>query len=142
MASGGWGCRLGMRQERVNDSKNHGENSCVNPGNQLIRGSLFRPKMQSVTTNLSPINVENISGALQKESADSNLDNGPEEDELDGLQITERKRMRGGPSTYEVMDTEGGLKLKAGVDDVSMETHDSSKNLSVAGAVQQPRLAL
>lgn len=34
---------------------------------------------------------------------------GPEEEELSGLSVVERKRMRGGPGQYETMDTEGGL---------------------------------
>lgn len=40
----------------------------------------------------------------------SNLNDGLEEDELSGLNIVDRKRLRGSPDTYEVMDTPGGLK--------------------------------
>lgn len=40
----------------------------------------------------------------------SNLNDGLEEDELNGLNIVDRKRLRGSPDTYEVMDTPGGLK--------------------------------
>lgn len=36
---------------------------------------------------------------------------GPAEDELIGLHIADRKRMRGGPYNYEVMDIGGGLFL-------------------------------
>lgn len=82
-----------QRQGRVNDSKKSGGNSGVNPGNQLTKGSISRFKMQSVTTEISPFNVENKCAELQDGSVNSNLDNGPEEDELDGLQIMERKRM-------------------------------------------------
>lgn len=37
------------------------------------------------------------------------MDNGPENEELDGLHILDRKRLRGGPDKYDVMDTPGGL---------------------------------
>lgn len=46
---------------------------------------------------------------LQAGNANLNLIDGPEEGGLDGLQVTERKRLRGGPDNYEVMDTEGRL---------------------------------
>lgn len=40
---------------------------------------------------------------------------GPDEEELNGLNIIERKLMRGDPRVYDIMDTTGGLtRLKAG----------------------------
>lgn len=88
-----------QRQGRVNESRKSGKNSYVNPGNQLTKGSISRVKKQAVTTEISPFNGENRNAALQDGNLNSNLDNGLEEDELDGLQILERKRMREGPSS-------------------------------------------
>lgn len=39
----------------------------------------------------------------------SNPHYGPDEDELNGIELVDRKRMRGGPDSYEVMDIAGGL---------------------------------
>lgn len=42
--------------------------------------------------------------------ANPNLPNGPEEEELTGFQYVERKRLRGGPEAYDIVDTSDGLK--------------------------------
>lgn len=39
----------------------------------------------------------------------SNIESGPDGDELTGLLVADRKRMRGGPDNYDTMDTPGGL---------------------------------
>lgn len=39
-----------------------------------------------------------------------NFNNGPVDDDLVGMDITDRRRMRGGPDNYEVKDTTGGLR--------------------------------
>lgn len=67
---------------------------------------------------------------------DSNFINGPDEEELIGLQLSERKRMRGGPNNFEIMDTAGGLTKDimqeqitgtSGVDLSKMDCSSSSK---------------
>lgn len=59
----------------------------------------------------------------------SYLHSGMEDEELIGLQLMERKRMRGGPDSYEVMDTAGGLKK-----DVQMTENKQITEVELSGS--------
>lgn len=58
-----------------------------------------------------PFNVQTNSTIYQGGNGNSNFVIGSDKEELSGLQVTEKKRLRGGSNTYEVMDIEGGLKI-------------------------------
>lgn len=101
-----WEDRLG----RVNVNAKSGENSYEKDGNKLIIGRDFRGQKQIHGAISFPINVEDKNADSKEGKDNSNFGDGPEEDELDGLQIMERKRMRGGPDCFEVMDTIGDFQ--------------------------------
>lgn len=51
--------------------------------------------------------------------------NGPDEDEKNGFVLIERKRLRGGTESYDIMDIEGGLKGEV-KDQISGKTPDAA----------------
>lgn len=60
----------------------------------------------------------------------SNLVNGPKDDELIRLNLVEWKRMRGGPKPYDIMDSAGGLITDSNVHNknVTMEAALSDRD--------------
>lgn len=102
------------RQGRVKVNAKSKEVNCGNAGNQLAKERKSRPQLEITENESYPLNTENNLTLSKGGKANSNLGDGPEEDELIGLELVERKRMRGGPTSYEHMDTEGGLRMEAG----------------------------
>lgn len=102
------------RQGRVKVNAKSKEGSRGNVGNQLVQERKSRTQLQITETESHPINEGNKLTLFKGGKANSNIDDGPEEDEFIGLELVERKRMRGGPTSYEIMDTEGGLRMEAG----------------------------
>lgn len=98
------------RQGRVNGSMNLGDNRCVNSGSQLTQRRNLRAQLQISGCEIYPKIVENKLTSHKEDNVNLNYVNGPENDELIGLELADRKRMRGSPSMYEIMDTEGGFK--------------------------------
>lgn len=91
-------------------------------GNQQDGGRDFRNRLALKEKVSYPANEGYQLSDFQRGRVNSNSNNGPENNEFSGLQILERKRMRGGPGNYEVMDTEGGLKVMSGSQQVRHNT--------------------
>lgn len=133
-------------------SKEGGVSGVKTPGNQLSTGGDNNTQVQIIREESFPLQMgDNTTvfqgGNFQGGNKNTNFHFGPEENELDGLQLTERKRMRGGPDQFEVMDTEGGLRLLAGTNmtqeqPTNMEAQNEevqvSKNEEMAGVALQP----
>lgn len=92
------------------------------PANQLNQMSNFRDAVQQTGIKDYPIKVVNSITTNQGFSINSNLDYGPDDDELIGLELSDRKRLRGGPDTKETMNTASGLSMSPEVNNVSTTT--------------------
>lgn len=112
-----------VRAGRVNAEAKFTENSYTQDRNQLIPRKVVRQQKQSSVTELQPNNTGLIIIPNKELAESSNFISGPEEVEAIGLQLSERKRMRGGPDCYDIMDTEGGLKIgeKNAASELSLE---------------------
>lgn len=93
------------------------------PGIQHSQGIDYRHQLKFKGNESHPATLETKSIEFQGTQINSNFSNGPEEDELIGLQFVERKRMRRGPGNFEVMDTECGL-MAANVNEKLIENSD------------------
>lgn len=102
-----WDERLG----RVNPGAKTGESNYSQDGNQMFQMSNFRKQLQLAGGGSHPVNSGVIFTSGLGVEGNSILQYGPSDEELDGIHVTERNRMRGGPGTYDIMDTEGGLKV-------------------------------
>ncbi|KAL1818490.1 hypothetical protein ACET3Z_013359 [Daucus carota] len=78
-------------------------------GNHLITRNEVQMSIQQPGIISHPTTMIIKTATNQELGANSNSGYGREDDELIGLHLTDRKRMRGGPESYEVMDTAGGL---------------------------------
>lgn len=101
------------KQGRVNGGLKSGVDRNVIVGNSWDHGRISRQLISNEGKEsyclITEDNIQENSGG----KVDLNFIDGPEGDELIGLQILERKRMRGGPTNYETMDTAGGLQVIA-----------------------------
>ncbi|KAL1805925.1 hypothetical protein ACET3Z_028993 [Daucus carota] len=102
------------RRGRVNVNARSGEGSWRFPGNQGRYDKDATNQVQYGSNGSYRVNEGGKDADLLGGKNNSNFNNGPEEEELIGLQVTERKRMRGDPDTYAIMDTEGGLAKESG----------------------------
>ncbi|KAL1805105.1 hypothetical protein ACET3Z_027342 [Daucus carota] len=118
------------RQGRVQVNAKSKESSLNIPENQSTAGN----HLQIGGSKSYPSVVANQITDFQGGKIDSNFVGGPEEEEVIGLHLTERKRMRGGPDNLETMDTEGGLKIVTvkvqtiGTSDVELSKMDCSSS--------------
>lgn len=100
-----WEERVG----RVNVDPKSQEGSNDKGGNHLITRNEVQMSIQQPGIISHPTTMIIKTATNQELGANSNSGYGREDDELIGLHLTDRKRMRGGPESYEVMDTAGGL---------------------------------
>ncbi|KAL1812803.1 hypothetical protein ACET3Z_022868 [Daucus carota] len=129
------------RQKRVNASVNSGDGSFGKLNIPLIQGRDFRNQTKLNVTKSSPEIASNKNTSIKGGASISNFENGPEEDELIGLELIERKRLRG---PNEVMDTEGGLptdlasRPKGCIPDVALSEMDcSTSSVTVLATLAQ-----
>lgn len=133
------------RQGRIAVNAKSGEIGWKNPGNQQIQKKFPKHQVHCNGNGSIMNNDNNCLARFQGAKKISNLNYGPEKDELNGLQLIERKRMRGGPNSYEVMDVEGGLKAITGEEQTSRKTEvdlsaidcSTSSNNELAKLAQQ-----
>lgn len=100
------------RQGRSNVSEKLGINSLKIPWNQLSQGREIRHQLHGGTKESYLLNEDNRITNFKGGNDFSNKYVGPDEEELSGLHLVERKRLRGGPGIYEIMDTDGVLGPK------------------------------
>lgn len=105
-----WEERIG----RVNSIPKSGEGSFTQEGNQLFPRSNFRQSEQSIRDVSLPANMGLQIAKLLGSDVNSNSADGPEEDELVGLNLVERKRMREVPEVYDIMEIAGGIQIGTG----------------------------
>ncbi|KAL8114670.1 hypothetical protein AgCh_021509 [Apium graveolens] len=97
------------RQERYSSCPKSGGFSYGKKDNNMILGNAIMQDMRNKGDNAYPV----ISAVKQieeiRENSNLSNDNGLEQEEMSRLQVSDRKRMRGGPKEYDTMDTPGGL---------------------------------
>ncbi|WOG82416.1 hypothetical protein DCAR_0101580 [Daucus carota subsp. sativus] len=119
--------------------------SCDKVVKSMIIGSSKMQELQNHGDNPDPLKLGANNLEVKGDNSNLNIEDGPDNDEMIGLQITERKRMRGGPDNYDIMDTPGGL---AGASDsiavnknndgvLSDLDYTSSNNFQLAKLAQQ-----
>ncbi|KAI3665356.1 hypothetical protein L6452_43980 [Arctium lappa] len=89
----------------------------ANFGTSQYPNKASESKKESDFTNLGLATVNNVTiteGKFKNQIGGKSVPyltypSGPDEEELDGLNVEERKKRRGGPEVPETMDTQGGL---------------------------------
>ena len=106
------------RQGRYNSGPKSGGGSYGAENNSMILGNPARQatRNQGDITNPLLIAARNMEGRRENSNLEDtggngilNIEDGPDLDETTGLLFTDRKRLRGGPDKYDVMDIPGGL---------------------------------
>lgn len=86
-------------------------------GNNMIVGVAMMREIRNHGDNTNPLILtttnmegrrENLNGNIKGGDFNLNIEDGLDNDEMTGLLVTDRKRMRGGPDKYDMMDTPGG----------------------------------
>ncbi|KAL1823984.1 hypothetical protein ACET3Z_010762 [Daucus carota] len=104
------------RQGRYTSGPKSGGGCYGNIDNNMILGNAARQDNRNHGDNANPVvaatsYMESRREGLNLEMRGENLnfEDGLDNDEMTGLLITDRKRMRGGPDNYDTMDTLGDL---------------------------------
>ncbi|KAL1825757.1 hypothetical protein ACET3Z_012535 [Daucus carota] len=99
-----------VRAGRGNNFAKSGESCYGKDGDQGDQGGNYGTKDQIVQYTAVTKDKPTSSTKLAGLDTFSNPVYGLDEEELIGLNLVERKRMRGGPEVYDIMDIAGGLK--------------------------------
>ena len=81
----------------------------VNKGKEINQGRNFRKGVNSEADIAGEKDLGTENSNFKAANPNVNIPIGPEDEKLDGPNLEERKRRKSGPTTFENMDTAGGL---------------------------------